>query len=42
MLIGESIIVQDKTTISLVLSKPAAYFLEALGYSTGDVVKRQT
>jgi ABC-type transport system substrate-binding protein len=39
-LIGDSIIVKDANTISLVLSKPAAYFLQALNYSTGDVVNK--
>lgn len=40
-LINDSIIVKDPQTISLVISKPAAYFLEALTYSTGDVVERK-
>ncbi|MBV9615446.1 MAG: peptide ABC transporter substrate-binding protein, partial [Ktedonobacteraceae bacterium] len=40
-LIGDSIIVKDPTTISLVISKRAAYFLESLTYSTGDVVQRK-
>jgi oligopeptide transport system substrate-binding protein len=40
-LIGDSIIVKDPHTISLVISKPAAYFLEALSYSTGDVVEKK-
>ena len=40
-LIGDSIIVKDPQTISLVISKPAAYFLEALTYSTGDVVEKK-
>jgi len=40
-LIGDSIIVKDPQTISLVISKRAAYFLEALTYSTGDVVERK-
>jgi ABC-type transport system substrate-binding protein len=39
-LIGDSIIVKDANTISLVISKPAAYFLQALNYSTGDVVNK--
>ena len=40
-LIGDSIIVKSPTVISLVISKPAAYFLEALTYSTGDVVEKK-
>lgn len=40
-LIGDSIIVKSPTEISLVISRPAAYFLEALTYSTGDVVERK-
>lgn len=40
-LIGDSIIVKDSQTLSLVISKPAAYFLEALTYSTGDVVEQK-
>lgn len=40
-IIGDSIIVKDPLTIELVISKPAAYFLEALTYSTGDVVERK-
>lgn len=40
-LIGDSIIIKDPTTISLTLSKPAAYFLGALAYSTGDVVEKK-
>jgi ABC-type transport system substrate-binding protein len=40
-LIGDSIIVKDPNTISLILSKPAAYFLGALAYSTGDVVEKK-
>jgi oligopeptide transport system substrate-binding protein len=40
-LIGDSIIVQDANTIQLVISQPAAYFLEALSYSTGDVVEQK-
>lgn len=40
-LIGDSIIVKSPTVIELVLSKPAAYFLEALTYSTGDVVEEK-
>lgn len=40
-LIGDSIIVKDPQTISLVISKRAAYFLEALTYSTGDVVEKK-
>ena len=40
-LIGDSIIVKSSSVISLVISKPAAYFLEVLTYSTGDVVERK-
>jgi len=40
-LIGDSIIVKSPTEISLIISKPAAYFLEALTYSTGDVVEKK-
>ncbi len=40
-LIGDSIIVKSPTQISLVISKPAAYFLQALTYSTGDVVEKK-
>ncbi len=40
-LIGDSIIVKDPQTISLAISQPAAYFLEALTYSTGDVVEKK-
>ncbi len=40
-LIGDSIIVKSPTVISLVISKPAAYFLQALTYSTSDVVERK-
>ena len=39
-LIGDSIIVKGPTTIVLVLSQPAAYFLQALNYSTGDIVNK--
>lgn len=40
-LIGDSIIVKSPTVISLIISKPAAYFLEALTYSTSDVVEKK-
>jgi oligopeptide transport system substrate-binding protein len=40
-LIGDSIIVKDKKTISLVLSKKAAYFLQALTYPTSYVVNKK-
>ncbi len=40
-LIGDSIIVKSPTVISLVISKPVAYFLEALTYSTADVVEKK-
>jgi oligopeptide transport system substrate-binding protein len=40
-LIGDSLIVKDDQTISIVLSKPAAYFLGALSYSTSFVVEKK-
>jgi oligopeptide transport system substrate-binding protein len=40
-LIGDSIIVKSPTVISLVISKPVAYFLQALTYSTADVVEKK-
>jgi len=40
-LIGDSLIVKDDKTISIVLSKPAAYFLGALSYSTSFVVEKK-
>lgn len=40
-LIGDSIIVKDPQTLQLVTTKPAAYFLESLAYSTGDVVEQK-
>lgn len=40
-LIGDSILVTEPDTISLIISKPAAYFLDALTYSTGDVVEKK-
>lgn len=39
-LIGDSIVVKDPSTIQLILRAPAPYFLEALAYSTGDVVEK--
>ena len=39
-LIGDSIIVKDPTTLELVISQPAAYFVDALTYSTADVVEK--
>ncbi|GER88054.1 ABC transporter substrate-binding protein [Dictyobacter vulcani] len=39
-LIGDSIVVKDANTLDLIISKPAAYFLQALNYSTGDVVNK--
>ncbi|GHO86644.1 peptide ABC transporter substrate-binding protein [Dictyobacter formicarum] len=39
-LIGDSIIVKDPHTISLIISKPASYFLQALNYSTSFVVNK--
>ena len=38
-LIGDSIKVVDDNTLQLIISQPAAYFLESLAYSTGDVVE---
>lgn len=38
-LIGDSIKVVDDNTLQLTISQPAAYFLESLAYSTGDVVE---
>jgi len=40
-LIGDSLIVKDARTISIVISKPAAYFLPALSYPTSFVVERK-
>jgi ABC-type oligopeptide transport system substrate-binding subunit len=40
-LIGDSIVVKGQDTIALTISKRAAYFLEALTYSTGDVVEQK-
>ena len=40
-LIGDSLIVKDDKTISIVLSKPAVYFLGALSYSTSFVVEKK-
>jgi ABC-type oligopeptide transport system substrate-binding subunit len=40
-LIGDSIVVKSPTTVALTISHPAAYFLEALTYSTGDVVEKK-
>ncbi len=40
-LIGDSLIVKDDKTISIILSKPAAYFLGALSYSTSFVVEKK-
>ena len=39
-LVGDSILVPDPNTISLVISKPAAYFLETLSYQTSYVVEK--
>ncbi|HEY3991725.1 MAG TPA: peptide ABC transporter substrate-binding protein [Ktedonobacteraceae bacterium] len=39
-LIGDSIIVKGPTTLELVISRPAAYFVDALTYSTADVVEK--
>jgi ABC-type transport system substrate-binding protein len=40
-LIGDSIIVKDPATILLIISKPATYFLQALGYPTSYVVEKK-
>jgi ABC-type transport system substrate-binding protein len=40
-LVGDSLIVKDDRTISLILSKRAAYFLGALSYSTAYVVEKK-
>jgi oligopeptide transport system substrate-binding protein len=40
-LIGDSLIVKDDKTISIILSKPAVYFLGALSYSTSFVVEKK-
>ncbi len=40
-LIGDSLIVKDPTTISIIISKPAAYFLQALAYPTSYVVEKK-
>src|SRR5205085_2699988 len=40
-LTGDSLIVKDDKTISIILSKPAAYFLGALSYSTSFVVEKK-
>ncbi|HLG77297.1 MAG TPA: peptide ABC transporter substrate-binding protein, partial [Ktedonobacteraceae bacterium] len=40
-LIGDSIIVNNPSTITLIISKPAAYFLEELSYPTSYVVERK-
>ncbi|GCF06955.1 peptide ABC transporter substrate-binding protein [Dictyobacter arantiisoli] len=40
-LIGDSIIVKDPLTLEIVLSKPAAYFLQALNYSTSFTVNKK-
>ncbi|MBO0779316.1 MAG: peptide ABC transporter substrate-binding protein [Ktedonobacteraceae bacterium] len=39
--IGDSIIVKDDTHIDLVISKPAAYFLQTLTYPTSYVVNKK-
>jgi len=39
-LIGQSLIVKDDNTISIVISKPAAYFLDALTYPISYVVEK--
>lgn len=40
-LVGDSIIVKDPATLQIILSKPAAYFLQALSYSTSFVVNQK-
>jgi oligopeptide transport system substrate-binding protein len=40
-LIGDSIIVENANTLILKISKPAAYFLEALNYSTSYAVNQK-
>ncbi|HLZ60030.1 MAG TPA: peptide ABC transporter substrate-binding protein [Ktedonosporobacter sp.] len=40
-LIGDSIIVKDANTLSITITRPAAYFLEALGYPTSYVVEKK-
>jgi len=40
-LTGDSLLVKDDKTISIILSKPAAYFLGALSYSTSFVVEKK-
>ncbi len=40
-LTGDSLIIKDDKTISITLSKPAAYFLGALSYSTSFVVEKK-
>jgi ABC-type oligopeptide transport system substrate-binding subunit len=40
-LIGDSLIVKDARTISIVISKPAAYFLQTLSYPTSYIVERK-
>ncbi len=40
-LTGDSLLVKDDRTISIILSKPAAYFLGALSYSTSFVVEKK-
>jgi oligopeptide transport system substrate-binding protein len=39
-LIGSSLIVKDNNTISIIISKPAAYFLDALTFPTSYVVEK--
>src|SRR5581483_4304027 len=40
-LIGDSVLVKDPGTIVILLSHPAAYFLEALAYPTSSVVEKK-
>jgi ABC-type oligopeptide transport system substrate-binding subunit len=39
-LIGSSLIVKDDNTLSIIINKPAAYFLETLTYPTAYVVEK--
>jgi oligopeptide transport system substrate-binding protein len=40
-LIGDSLLAPDPTTVKIVLSKPGAYFLQALTYPTSFVVEKK-
>src|SRR5205814_1395525 len=39
-LIGSSLIVKDDNTLAIIISKPAAYFLDTLTYPTSYVVEK--